>query len=414
MRRRLWIIALMALFMILPAERAEAHVAVNATRFPDENFRNFVQSYDKDNDGMLSDTELKAVKTIDCSGKNIKSLKGIEYFEWLEYLNCSNNALTSLDIHENTILQYLICNRNRLTYLELDINNKPPFINEILKRPRERYTDKDGYFYDKFYFFKSEESETQEALLIVDPYVKVTNGFKTSDPTGLGIFITTDGNGTAKSSVNSGNTDDDVKLTATPNAGYQFKEWQVISGGVTIVNNVFTLGSESVEIKAIFTKIVEEPAKPATPTKTTDSAKTTAEKKVTVGALKYKVSGTTAKVTGPAKKSAKKISVPAYITVGNTPYIVTEISPNAFKGMKKLTTVTIGKKITKIGKQAFLNCKKLKKITIKTTKLTKSKVGAKAFKGIYKKAVVKCPKSKKAAYKKILLKKGMKKSMKFK
>ena len=58
--------------------------------------------------------------------------------------------------------------------------------------------------------------------------------------------------------------------------------------------------------------------------------------------------------------------------------------------------------------------KKLKKITIKSTKLTKKTIGSKAFTGINKKAVIKCPKGKKAAYKKILLKKGMKKSMKFK
>lgn len=43
---------------------------------------------------------------------------------------------------------------------------------------------------------------------------------------------------------------------------------------------------------------------------------------------------------------------------------------------------------------------------IKTTKLTSSKVGANAFKGIYKKAVIKVPKRKFSVYKSILKKKG--------
>ena len=58
------------------------------------------------------------------------------------------------------------------------------------------------------------------------------------------------------------------------------------------------------------------------------------------------------------------------------------------------------------------NCKKVTSIVIKTKKL--KTVGAKAFTGINKKAVVKLPKTKKKAYKKLLLKNGMKKSVKFK
>ena len=82
--------------------------------------------------------------------------------------------------------------------------------------------------------------------------------------------------------------------------------------------------------------------------------------------------------------------------------------------MKKLKTVIIGKNVKKIGKNAFRSCPKLNNITIKTTKLTAKNVGASAFKGISKKAIVKCPKAKKKAYRKILLKKGMKTSVKFK
>ena len=109
-----------------------------------------------------------------------------------------------------------------------------------------------------------------------------------------------------------------------------------------------------------------------------------------------------------------KITVPATIKYKGKSIPVAAIQKDAFKGMKKLKTVIIGKNVKKIGKNAFRSCPKLNNITIKTTKLTAKNVGASAFKGISKKAIVKCPKAKKKAYRKILLKKGMKTSVKFK
>ena len=104
------------------------------------------------------------------------------------------------------------------------------------------------------------------------------------------------------------------------------------------------------------------------------------------------------------------------------PKTVTKIGKAAFKNCKKLTKVTLGKnvvtigdeafanttiksvtifgKVTKIGKKAFYNCKKLTKVTVKSTKL--NAVGKKAFTGISKKAVIKVPKKKLTAYKKLL------------
>ena len=65
---------------------------------------------------------------------------------------------------------------------------------------------------------------------------------------------------------------------------------------------------------------------------------------------------------------------------------------------------------TPIGKKAFYNCKKLKKIVVKTSTL--KKVGANAFKGINAKATIRVPKKKLAAYKKLLKEKGIGKKVK--
>ncbi len=71
-------------------------------------------------------------------------------------------------------------------------------------------------------------------------------------PADYAINVTTDGNGTASASTTYALTGDEITLTATPNDGYQFKEWQVIAGNVTITDNKFILGVYDVQIKAIF------------------------------------------------------------------------------------------------------------------------------------------------------------------
>lgn len=117
----------------------------------------------------------------------------------------------------------------------------------------------------------------------------------------------------------------------------------------------------------------------------------------------YKIKDGKATLIG-VTKSIKTLTIPAKVKGAK----VTAIAAGACKGLAKLTKVTIGKNVQKIGKNAFKDCKKLKKIIIQTTKLTKSSVGAKAFDGIYKKATVKCPnKETKTAYSKWLYKRGL-------
>ena len=82
-------------------------------------------------------------------------------------------------------------------------------------------------------------------------------------PTEYTVTVKTDGNGTASASHAKAVVGTEITLTATPNAGYHFKEWQVMSGDVTVKNDKFTMPG-NVEIKAIF----EEDASP-TPTEYT-------------------------------------------------------------------------------------------------------------------------------------------------
>lgn len=130
----------------------------------------------------------------------------------------------------------------------------------------------------------------------------------------------------------------------------------------------------------------------------------------TVGSYKYKITNAktngkgTVALTGVKSKKIKSIKIGDTATIGGKKFLITSIGNSAFSGCGKATSATIGKNVTKIGSKAFYNCKKLKKITIKSTKL--KSVGAKAFKGISKKASIKVPKSKLKAYKKLLKGKG--------
>ena len=103
---------------------APAGIAVNSTNFPDANFRSYVNNFDKDGNGYLSDSEIASVKTINVAGKNISNLKGIQLFTNLEELVCSNNSLTTLDLSGNNNLKALYCSNNKLTSLNLSGNRK--------------------------------------------------------------------------------------------------------------------------------------------------------------------------------------------------------------------------------------------------------------------------------------------------
>ena len=130
---------------------------------------------------------------------------------------------------------------------------------------------------------------------------------------------------------------------------------------------------------------------------------------------------------GKAKSSVK---IAKTIKANGKTYKVTAIAANALKGNKKVTSVSIGSNVEKIGKKAFANCTKLKTVTVNGNKLktigqrafsgdknlkavnlkkvkTLKTVGKSAFKGVSKKITVRVPKNKKAAYVRIFKKGGI-------
>jgi Leucine Rich Repeat. len=108
---------------LLGIMQAKADVIINEVNFPDENFRTILL-YKNSLDGkdvVLTDATIKGFQYLDVSHCEIKSLKGIEFFTALTYLNCYDNLLTSLDVSKNTALDYLYCDNNQLTSIDVSM-----------------------------------------------------------------------------------------------------------------------------------------------------------------------------------------------------------------------------------------------------------------------------------------------------
>lgn len=91
--------------------------------------------------------------------------------------------------------------------------------------------------------------------VVTDNYdIKLVSG-KLTIAQEYNIEVITEGSGSASASPVSGITSTEVTLKATPENGWQFKEWEVVSGDVIVENDKFTIGMEDVKIKAVFEEI---------------------------------------------------------------------------------------------------------------------------------------------------------------
>ena len=102
--------------------KAADGIPVDEAHFPDDNFRAWILEQSYGADGVLTQEEIAGITTIKIYSWEIADLAGIEYFIALEYLNCYNTPLTSLDVSRNTNLEYLSCRSNQLTSLDVTKN----------------------------------------------------------------------------------------------------------------------------------------------------------------------------------------------------------------------------------------------------------------------------------------------------
>ena len=123
-------------------------------------------------------------------------------------------------------------------------------------------TPKTGYHFKEWQVISGGVTIKDDKFLMPNDNVEVKAIFEEDAPpvpTEFTITVKTDGNGTASASLAKAAAGTEITLTATPKEGYHFKEWEVISGGVTIKDDKFLMPNDNVEVKAIFEKDAPAP-----------------------------------------------------------------------------------------------------------------------------------------------------------
>lgn len=87
-------------------------------QIPDANFEKVLIDLNIDSDKTVNGQILKSdallTTQLDVSNKKIKSLKGIEAFETLRFLNCEKNLLTNINLSQNIALTTVITDVNNV------------------------------------------------------------------------------------------------------------------------------------------------------------------------------------------------------------------------------------------------------------------------------------------------------------
>ena len=110
---------------------------------------------------------------------------------------------------------------------------------------------KGSYLFDGWYY---DNNGTQTKWDFDKDTVKSSTTLTAQWKKAYTVTVENDGNGSASAAPASAAKGEAITLTATPNSGYHLKEWQTVSGGVTISNNRFTMPADNVTVKAIFEK----------------------------------------------------------------------------------------------------------------------------------------------------------------
>ena len=121
-----WLILAILAFNCSLAAIAQ-NIEINATTFPDLNFRNWVLSQSYGADGELTPTEINNVKTISIQNRGITNIKGIEYFTALTTLRLGDsgsntNSIPNVDLSALNNLQNFYGRNSGITHLTLPTN----------------------------------------------------------------------------------------------------------------------------------------------------------------------------------------------------------------------------------------------------------------------------------------------------
>lgn len=169
------------------------------------------------------------------------------------------------------------------------------------------------------------------------------------------------------------------------------------------------------------TQTVQATQTPATPAPTpVSTSKTNRKKPAKVGKIITSSAGYRFKVTSSKVKNPevalyrpgsgrKEVKIGTKVTINGISYSVTSVCERAFRSNRRVTKVSLGSRVDKIGKEAFANCRNIKVLYIYSPRLKASDIGENAFKGINKRVKISVPKAKMKEYKELFREKGLSK-----
>ena len=105
-------------------------IVINEENFPDPVFREYVSTVNQNGlDGILTPYEISMMTGITLNentthGKKVRSLKGVEFFTFTQYLRCDEHELESIDISALANLNELSCRGNQLKSLDVSKNKE--------------------------------------------------------------------------------------------------------------------------------------------------------------------------------------------------------------------------------------------------------------------------------------------------
>ncbi|MGF6355703.1 hypothetical protein ABIE27_003618 [Paenibacillus sp. 4624] len=92
--------------------------------FTDELFKQYILANYCDQRGYIRAQDVSEVETLELPKVGMKNLQGIEYFTKLKMLDCTYNALISLNVEHNLKLKTLLCRENQIVELNLYSNTE--------------------------------------------------------------------------------------------------------------------------------------------------------------------------------------------------------------------------------------------------------------------------------------------------
>ena len=113
-------------------------------------------------------------------------------------------------------------------------------------------TANSGYHFKEWQVVSGSVTITDNKFTMPASDVTVKAIFEENAPETYTVSVQNDGNGSGSATPATAAAGTEITLSATANSGYHFKEWQVVSGSVTITDNKFTMPASDVTVKAIF------------------------------------------------------------------------------------------------------------------------------------------------------------------